>query len=56
MLAELRDDNQQQLVSRPREVHVVCDERGDVATASLIEVRIDEVARRVWSLYEAGRK
>jgi starvation-inducible DNA-binding protein len=55
MLAELRDDNQQ-LVSRMRQVHVVCEEHNDVATASLIEVWIDEAERRVWFLYEAGRK
>jgi len=55
MLAELREDNQQ-LVSRLRETHDVCDEHGDVATASLIEVWIDEAERRVWFLYEAGRR
>jgi len=55
MLAELREDNQQ-LVSRMREAHNVCDEHGDVATASLIEVWIDEAERRTWFLYETGRK
>jgi starvation-inducible DNA-binding protein len=55
MLAELREDNQQ-LVSRMRQTHNVCDEHGDVATASLIEVWIDEAERRAWFLYEAGRK
>jgi len=55
MLAELRDDNQQ-LVSRMRQAHVVCEEHNDVATASLIEVWIDEAERRVWFLYEAGRR
>src|ERR1700733_3177672 len=35
MLAELRDDNKQ-LTSMMREVHGVCDEHGDVATASLL--------------------
>ena len=55
MLAELREDNLQ-LVSRMREAHGVCDEHGDVATASLIEVWIDEGERRVWFLYEAGRR
>jgi starvation-inducible DNA-binding protein len=55
MLAELREDNQA-LVTRMRETHAVCDEHGDVATASLIEVWIDEAERRVWFLYEAGRK
>jgi starvation-inducible DNA-binding protein len=55
MLAELRDDNQA-LVARMREAHVVCEEHRDVATASLIEVWIDEAERRVWFLYETGRK
>src|SRR6185369_14270966 len=41
MLAELRDDNMQ-LASRMRETHSLCDEHGDVATASLLEVWIDE--------------
>ena len=55
MLAELREDNQA-LVARMREAHVACDEHRDVATASLIEVWIDEAERRVWFLYETGRK
>ena len=55
MLAELREDNQQ-LASRMRQAHVVCEEHNDVATASLIEVWIDEAERRVWFLYEAGRR
>jgi starvation-inducible DNA-binding protein len=54
MLAELRDDNKQ-LVANLREVHGLCDENGDVATASLLENWIDEGERRVWFLYEAGR-
>src|SRR5215469_13191838 len=52
MLAELREDNQA-LTSRLREAHAVCDEYGDVATTSLIEVWIDETERRSWFLYEA---
>jgi len=55
MLAELRDDNQQ-LVARLREAHATCDEHGDVASASLIEVWIDEAERRAWFLYETTRK
>jgi starvation-inducible DNA-binding protein len=55
MLAELRDDNQR-LVASMREVHDVCDENNDVATASLLENWIDETERRVWFLYEAGRR
>ncbi|MGN6747914.1 MAG: Dps family protein [Xanthobacteraceae bacterium] len=54
MLAELRDDNKQ-LVTRMREVHDLCDEHGDVATASLLEVWIDEAERRIWFLFEATR-
>jgi starvation-inducible DNA-binding protein len=55
MLAELRDDNKA-LVASLRETHGVCDEFGDVATASLIEVWIDEAERRTWFLYEASRR
>ena len=54
MLAELREDNKQ-LVARLREAHAVCDEHRDIATASLIEVWIDESERRTWFLFEAGR-
>lgn len=55
MLAELREDNKE-LAARLREAHNVCDEHRDVATASLIEVWIDETERRTWFLFEAGRK
>jgi starvation-inducible DNA-binding protein len=54
MLAELRDDNKS-LASRLREAHAVCDEHHDIATASLIELWIDETERRTWFLFEAGR-
>lgn len=54
MLAELRDDNKD-LAGRMREAHNVCDEYGDVATASLLEVWIDEAEKRVWFLFEAAR-
>jgi starvation-inducible DNA-binding protein len=54
MLAELRDDNAD-LTKRMREVHGVCDEHGDVATASLLEVWIDETERRTWFLFETTR-
>ena len=55
MLAELRDDNLR-LISQMREAHSVCDEHRDVATASLLEVWIDEAERRVWFLFEASRR
>lgn len=38
------------------ETHDLCDEHGDVATASLIENWIDEAARRSWFLFESTRK
>ncbi len=55
MLAELREDNQA-LAARLREAHGVCEEYDDVATASLIEVWIDETERRTWFLFETGRR
>lgn len=55
MLAELRDDNND-LVGRMREVHDLCDEHGDIATASLLENWVDETERRVWFLFETGRR
>ncbi|RFC00563.1 DNA starvation/stationary phase protection protein [Rhizobium leguminosarum bv. trifolii] len=54
MLSELREDNGQ-LVSLLREVHDLCDEHNDVATASLIENWIDEGERRTWFLFETTR-
>lgn len=54
MLAELRSDNLQ-LAGFLRETHSLCDEHGDVASASLIENWIDETERRTWFLYESGR-
>jgi starvation-inducible DNA-binding protein len=54
MLAELRDDNRQ-LAARMREAHGLCDEHGDVASASLLEIWIDEAERRAWFLFETTR-
>jgi starvation-inducible DNA-binding protein len=34
----------------------MCDEHRDIATASLIEVWIDETERRTWFLFEASRR
>lgn len=55
MLAELVEDNKE-MAARLREAHNVCDEHRDVATASLIEVWIDETERRTWFLFEATRR
>ena len=54
MLAELCEDNKT-LATRLREAHNVCDEHCDIASASFIEVWIDETERRTWFLFEAGR-
>jgi starvation-inducible DNA-binding protein len=54
MLAEVREDNRALLASM-RGTHDLCDEENDVATASLLEVWIDETERRIWFLFEIGR-
>jgi starvation-inducible DNA-binding protein len=54
MLAELREDNKM-LAASLRETHDLCEERRDIASASLIEVWIDETERRTWFLFEASR-
>jgi starvation-inducible DNA-binding protein len=54
MLAELCDDNQQ-LTRFLRASHELCDRHNDAATASLIEVWIDQSERRTWFLSETVR-
>jgi starvation-inducible DNA-binding protein len=54
MLSELCQDNTQ-LAIRLRVVHSLCDDHGDVASASLLENWIDEAEQRIWFLYEATR-
>jgi len=54
MLAELREDNRT-MAERLREAHEVCNEYRDIATASLIEVWIDQTEQRTWFLFEASR-
>ena len=54
MLSELERDNRA-FAAAQRKAHEVCDENGDVASASLIEVWIDETERRTWFLFEASR-
>jgi len=51
MIKRLMDDNKQ-FTSSMRKAHKVCDEIGDIATASLLENFIDESERRVWFLFE----
>jgi len=55
MLAELCEDNKT-LAAALRGAHDVCDEHRDIASASLIEVWIDETERRTWFLSESSAK
>jgi starvation-inducible DNA-binding protein len=55
MLAELMD-NEKALTLSMREVHDLCDDAGDVATASMLETWIDQSQRRHWFLFETTRK
>ena len=54
MLRELMTDNKDMAASM-RKAHEVCDNQKDVASASLLEVYIDETERRTWFLFEASR-
>jgi starvation-inducible DNA-binding protein len=54
MLAEVCADNQR-LTRFLRAAHELCDRHNDVATASLIEVWIDQTERRTWFLAEIVR-
>ena len=54
MLSELCNDNVE-LTRYLRSTHAVCDKHNDVATASLIEVWIDQTERRTWFLSETSR-
>jgi starvation-inducible DNA-binding protein len=51
MLVELSSDNQA-LTRYLRATHEICEKYNDVATASLIEVWIDQAERRTWFLSE----
>jgi len=55
MLGELREDNQA-LIASMRQVHDLCDEENDVATASKLEEWIDQAEKRVWFLFESSRR
>jgi starvation-inducible DNA-binding protein len=55
MLEELRADTQT-TIKAMRAAHEVCDEHGDVASASLLENFIDAAEKRAWFLFETARK
>lgn len=54
MLSQLVEDNKN-MAANMRKAHKVCDDNDDVATASLLEVYIDETERRTWFLFEAAQ-
>ncbi|HTT64469.1 MAG TPA: DNA starvation/stationary phase protection protein [Bryobacteraceae bacterium] len=54
MLKELCHDNRH-VTGLLRSAHEICEEHNDVATASLIEVWIDQSERRTWFLAETLR-
>jgi starvation-inducible DNA-binding protein len=54
MLSELHEDEKALTLSM-RAVHSICDDAGDVATASLLENWIDQTERRRWFLFETAR-
>jgi len=54
MLRELMNDNKA-VAAAMRKAHDICDKHEDVASASLLEVYIDETERRTWFLFEASR-
>jgi starvation-inducible DNA-binding protein len=54
MINELIDDNRT-MAEAMRKCHSLCDDKDDVATASLLEIYIDETERRTWFLFETSR-
>jgi starvation-inducible DNA-binding protein len=54
MLSELHE-NEKAFVLSMRAVHALCDDAGDIATASLIENWVDQSQRRSWFLFEVTR-
>lgn len=54
MVIELIADNRVMAESM-RKCHALCDDKDDVATASLLEIYIDETERRTWFLFETSR-
>ncbi len=51
MLERLLADNQK-FLKRMRAAHKVCEDGGDNASTSILEIFIDETERRIWFLFE----
>jgi starvation-inducible DNA-binding protein len=54
MFEQLIADNKA-VVQSMRKAHDVCDDKNDVATASLLENYIDEAEKRLWFLFETNQ-
>jgi len=54
MLRELMNDNKK-VAEAMRKAHEVADDHGDPATASMIEIWLDQTEKRTWFLFEAAR-
>ena len=54
MLLILMEDNKS-MAENMRKAHKICDDNDDPATASLLEIYLDETERRIWFLFEASR-
>jgi starvation-inducible DNA-binding protein len=55
MLRELMADNKA-VAAAMRKAHELCEDHKDAASASLLEIYIDETEKRTWFLFEASRK
>ena len=54
MLRELMNDNKK-VAEAMRKAHAVADDHDDPATASMIEIWLDQTEKRTWFLFEAAR-
>ncbi|MEM9528496.1 MAG: DNA starvation/stationary phase protection protein [Bacteroidota bacterium] len=55
MLLDLVEENKQ-MAAALRKAHGICDEHGDIGSASLIEDFIDQTEERTWFLFESSRQ
>ena len=55
MLCELCEDNKT-MANHLREAHALCKVQRDIASASVLQVWIDETERRTWFLFECGHR
>ena len=54
MIVELMNDNKA-MAAGMRKAHKICDDGEDIASASLLEVFVDETEKRTWFLFEIAQ-